>query len=185
METATMSKVLGRFLLALFAGLVPATRPLHAPADRVKADLPTGEYRQTTNAPNAGVGGDRLTIARAPDGGYRVTAVPGNEAPVEFAAELFALGKDRGGAPAYFLDLRPLGARPEAHGLPAGATHLAARVRWTVERGQAWLSFDAMDEGWLADQGDAATMTTKELRALLRKAVARDAFRRSLTLDRR
>lgn len=184
MELATMSKVLGRFLFALFAGLVPATQPFSAPRDRAAVALPAGVYARKSGAPNQ-AGGDAVTIERGEKGGYRVVCAFWNERPVEFDAELFAAGKDREGATAYFLDMRPRAPHPEKRGLPAGATHLAARVSWRETRDGVWLDFEPADKAWLDERKPAMGMSTPELRELLRQALAAGAFGDPIQLYRK
>lgn len=178
-----MSKVLGRFLFALFAGLVPATQPFHAPRDRAAVVLPSGVYRLASGGPNQ-AGGDAVTIERGGNGGYRVVCAFWNERPVDFDAELFAAGKDREGATAYFLDLRPRAPHPEKRGLPAGATHLAVRVSWRETRDGVRLDFEPADKAWLDERKPSLEMTTPGLRELLRQALAAGAFGEPIQLRR-
>lgn len=176
-----MGKLAGRFVLMIFTGLIPASEPFHRPRDLAKADLPLGTFVRA--AALEARPGDSVTIERRKDG-YHLVFTVWHENPVEFDARLFTAGADPDGEPAYFLDLVPLADRPERHGLPAGAKHLAAKVRWTVEGERAWLVFEPVNKDWLDDHKPGARLKTPALRTLLAKGVESGAFNGRVELYR-
>jgi hypothetical protein len=173
MELASFSKLLGKFILSLVAALVPASQPFCAPARYSDAALPVGVFAANADPlPDE----DALRIERRGPHRYRLT-FSDRTAKLVFAATLFQLGTDREGYPAYFLDLEPRLARPERHGIPAGAKHLAVKVEWPRGPGRAThLYFRAVRKSWLDEQTPTLSLSTPQLAALLKRALAEDAF---------
>jgi hypothetical protein len=173
MQIASFSKLLGQFILSLVAALVPASQPFFAPAQRSDASLPAGVFvaRDEHLADE-----DTLTVERRGPQRYRLVFAD-HTAQLTFDATLFQLGADREGRPAYFLDLEPRMARPQRHGIPAQARHLAVMVDWWLGPAQpAHLYLRTVRKSWLDEQEPTLKLPTARLGDLLKKAVAEDAF---------